>query len=266
MQDHGQESFLRRIRSALKRPSLQPAPGVTLALSRQAVDIEQLLATVRGRSRHDRLHLLDQLMAAGQSINLNVVALSDAAATAKAIVELVDRKTPEWGTGKRVAAWRHPLIDALDLPRLLSAAGVPVIVAEPEKPPVGAHPPAVPFHERVARAFIGVTAADFCVAQTGTLVLKTRPGQDRSVSLLPPIHVAVITLDQVLASFTELYTCLSHDPVHQVEGITGCMTFISGPSKTADIEAVMVHGAHGPKEVWLYVITGPGGRPSQPGP
>jgi L-lactate dehydrogenase complex protein LldG len=35
------------------------------------------------------------------------------------------------------------------------------------------------------------------------------------------------------------------------------MTFISGPSKTADIEATMVHGAHGPREVYIYVITGP---------
>jgi len=38
-------------------------------------------------------------------------------------------------------------------------------------------------------------------------------------------------------------------------GLTNCLTLISGPSKTADIELTMVHGAHGPREVYLYVIT-----------
>jgi L-lactate dehydrogenase complex protein LldG len=68
--------------------------------------------------------------------------------------------------------------------------------------------------------------------------------------------VAVITLDQLLADLKELYTLLRWDPSQKTEGLTNCMTFISGPSKTADIEMVMVHGAHGPRELHLFVITG----------
>jgi L-lactate dehydrogenase complex protein LldG len=59
---------------------------------------------------------------------------------------------------------------------------------------------------------------------------------------------------------------LKYDSEYQTEGLTNCMTFVSGPSKTADIEAIMVHGAHGPREVYIYVISGPGMATTIPGP
>ena len=107
-----------------------------------------------------------------------------------------------------------------------------------------------------AGSFIGITSADYCIAETGTLVLKTAPGNERIVSLLPSIHVAVIKLEQVIADFKELYTLLDKDLMDSPEGIESGMTFITGPSKTADIEATMVHGAHGPREVYIYIVTG----------
>jgi L-lactate dehydrogenase complex protein LldG len=95
------------------------------------------------------------------------------------------------------------------------------------------------------------------MADTASLVMRTRPGQARSVSLVPSIHIAVIGIDQILADLKELVALLKWDAGYRTEGLTNCMTFISGPSKTADIEATMVHGAHGPREVHIYVITGP---------
>jgi L-lactate dehydrogenase complex protein LldG len=105
-------------------------------------------------------------------------------------------------------------------------------------------------------SFIGLTSADFCMADTATLVLRNRPGQPRSVALVPSIHVAVIALDQILADMKELFALLRWDERFRAEGLSNYMSFISGPSKTADIEATMVHGAHGPREVHLFVITG----------
>jgi L-lactate dehydrogenase complex protein LldG len=105
-----------------------------------------------------------------------------------------------------------------------------------------------------AEAFVGVTSADYCLAQLATLVIKTRPEQARAASLLPSIHVAVIELGQIIADLQELYVLLKQNPGEKTEGLTNCMTFITGPSKTADIELTMIHGAHGPRELYLYVI------------
>lgn len=84
--------------------------------------------------------------------------------------------------------------------------------------------------------------------------MKTRPGQPQCVSLLPSIHIAVIRLEQVLADLKELYALLKWDPAQRTEGLTDTMTFVTGPSKTADIEATLVHGAHGPKELYIFVL------------
>jgi len=84
--------------------------------------------------------------------------------------------------------------------------------------------------------------------------MKTRLGQPLHVSLLPSIHMAVIRLEQILENLKEFYTLLKWDPRQQTEGLTHTMTLISGPSKTADIEATLVHGAHGPRELVIFVL------------
>ena len=76
-----------------------------------------------------------------------------------------------------------------------------------------------------------------------------------SMAIVPSIHLAVIRLDQILSDLQELYALLRWDEKEWESGLTNYMSFISGPSKTADIEATMVHGAHGPREVHIFVIT-----------
>ena len=104
-------------------------------------------------------------------------------------------------------------------------------------------------------SYIGVTSADFALADTATLVMRTRPGQPRSMAIVPSIHLAVIRQEQILADLQELYALLRWDEKEWESGLGNYMSFISGPSKTADIEASMVHGAHGPREVHIFVVT-----------
>ena len=230
-----------------------------LHLDAGASDADKVIKEVAGRTPEGRHELLRRLGETAKPLNLQVIPVRDSAAAAQAIAQLVREKTPEWGSTKSVVAWRHPLIDALDLPHVLSDQNVPVYITETVAS--GFSTGVAEERERIRReitdSFVGVTSADFCLAETATLVIKTRPHQARAVSLLPSIHVAVIRLEQVLANLRELYVLLKWDPAHQEEGLTNCMTMISGPSKTADIELVMVHGAHGPRELHLCVITGP---------
>jgi L-lactate dehydrogenase complex protein LldG len=189
------------------------------------------------------------LIDAAGPINLEVIACDDTGAVTTAITALVREKDPEWGDQKRVVAWAHPLIEHLNLAAALAEQNVPLFVTELRKTTDQN------IRQQVIDAYIGITSADFCMADTATLVMRTRPGHARTVSLVPAIHIAVIKLDQIIADLKELYALLKWDPHERQEGLTNCLTFISGPSKTADIEATMVHGAHGPREVHLFVIT-----------
>jgi L-lactate dehydrogenase complex protein LldG len=188
-------------------------------------------------------------------LKLKVIPVADTVGATTAIADLVASTTPEWGTQKSVIRWRHPLLDELNLETALAGQKVPVTTtcmvkdADIIKQKQG-------IRQRIVDAYIGITSADFCLAHTATLVLKTRENQARAVSLVPSIHVAVIRLEQLLADLKELYALLRWDACQQAEGLTHHMVMISGPSKTADIELVMVHGAHGPREVHLVVITG----------
>lgn len=250
MNDPRQTAFLNRVRNALNPPPRRP--DIFAADSPETV--EERLRKIQSRTPEDYRELLDRLKEAAAPINLRVVECKDADTVSKALAELVREKDPEWGTEKRVAAWDHPLIRSLDLPEALAGQNVPFTFTQPVDPSDGAEQRSQ-IRRQVEDAYIGITAADFCVVASATLAMKTRPGHARSVSLVPSIHVAVIEISRLLADLGELYTLLNHDPEHRAEGLTNCMTFISGPSKTADIEFTMVHGAHGPREVHLLVIT-----------
>ena len=239
--------FLQKIRIALGHPSGK-RKDFTDVFSGSRFGSASVLDRIKGRSAGDRKRLLDRLILEGIPLNLKVIPLAAAAEAAQAISELARDRRPEWSDAKSLVAWRHPLIDSLNLPERLKEEGSAMHVPDPEAGDAGT------FCLRAQTALIGVTSADYCIAESASLMLKTRPGQPRMVSLLPSIHVAVILEDQLLESLSECYALVKGEPDAGNEGMTSCMTLISGPSKTADIEAVMVHGAHGPREMIIYVL------------
>ena len=252
-----QEAFISKIRSALGK-SANDMPGEKdLCTSRFTDETRDILNRIKNRSDTERQQLLDRFIEMAAPIKLNVIVLKDEDAATAAITDLIKNKDPEWGDQKSIVAWRHPLIEGLNLPEALADQNVPVHVAEFENFESEVIPPdkeREQLRQHVIDSYIGITSADFAMADTASLVMRTRPGQARSISLVPSIHIGVIYLDQIIWDLKELYALLSFDPEVCKEGLTNCMTFISGPSKTADVEATMVHGAHGPREVYVYVI------------
>jgi L-lactate dehydrogenase complex protein LldG len=103
--------------------------------------------------------------------------------------------------------------------------------------------------EVAASAAAGITSADYGLADTGTLVMISSAREARMVSLLPPLHVAVIPREIVLTGLDELFTVLPH-PAEA----TSSMVLITGPSRTADIEQNLVRGVHGPGEIHVVVV------------
>jgi L-lactate dehydrogenase complex protein LldG len=103
--------------------------------------------------------------------------------------------------------------------------------------------------EACVSADIGITSADYALATTGTIVMLASPSEARLISLLPPVHIAIIPRSRILANLDELLTILPL-PAEQ----TSSMVLITGPSRTADIEQILVRGVHGPGEIHAVIV------------
>lgn len=108
-----------------------------------------------------------------------------------------------------------------------------------------------PNASEIFRFDVGITTAQAAIADTGTLVLDSRDERHRLVSLVPPVHIAIIGASIIFASLGEVLSFLQKD-----KPVSAAITFITGPSRTADIEMTLAIGVHGPRE--LYVIVGLG--------
>ena len=110
--------------------------------------------------------------------------------------------------------------------------------------------------DRLATADIGITGADFAIAETGSVALVARRGVGRLVSLAPPVHVALVRPQDVVEDLEDIFL-LARAAYHEGSGEFGrYMNFITGPSRTADIEQTIVIGVHGPREVHMVLLEG----------
>jgi L-lactate utilization protein LutC len=98
---------------------------------------------------------------------------------------------------------------------------------------------------------IGVTACDCLVARTGSIFVSTRSAGGRALSVLPPVHLVIARRDQLLADLPAAFALLRE---HYGKHWPSQLTLITGPSRTADIEKILVMGAHGPKRLALYLV------------
>jgi L-lactate dehydrogenase complex protein LldG len=99
-------------------------------------------------------------------------------------------------------------------------------------------------------AAVGITSADYCLADTGTLVMIASQDEARLISLLPPVHIAVVNAERMLSGLDELL-----ETVPLPAERSSSMVLITGPSRTADIEQTLVRGVHGPGEIHVVIIS-----------
>ena len=97
---------------------------------------------------------------------------------------------------------------------------------------------------------VGVTGAFAAIAETGTLMFASGPDTPSSVSLLPETHVAVVSAGRIVAHMEDAWS-LARDELRQ---LPRAINFVSGPSRTADIDQTIVIGAHGPYRVHIIVV------------
>jgi L-lactate dehydrogenase complex protein LldG len=95
---------------------------------------------------------------------------------------------------------------------------------------------------------VGLTTAQAAIAETGTLVLDSARERNRLVSLVPPVHIAIVDASSICATVGETLTMLQSG-----KEPSPAVTFITGPSRTGDIELTLTIGVHGPQEVYVII-------------
>jgi L-lactate dehydrogenase complex protein LldG len=158
--------------------------------------------------------------------------VADPVAATSCILRLV-----ETAQARSVLLCPNGTLAALDLSRHLAQRGIHVVEVDGTQ-----------LEERHFAADVAITGVDYLIAETGSLAMLARPDNPRSFSLLPPVHIAVADTSQLLPDLFDLFSRVRPDAV------PSCITLITGPSKTGDIELRLVTGVHGPGEVHVVVM------------
>ena len=234
------ESFLRSVRQALGRVHGDPDESYAL-LQEDVPSLEERAKKVLDRLRGSRGRLAQELARVTELRGWMVCQAPNNEAALDYIQGLVQEK----GAGLVVRS-NQEVFDGVPVDGLLKSVGASVMVM------ARGHDAGHDFDP--ALADLGITGVDYAIAETGTAVLLHRSGVSRLVSLLPPVHLALVRPAEVLETLDDLYL-LRRLAYHRGQGDMGSyMSFITGPSRTADIEQTLVIGAHGPKEAHMVIL------------
>ncbi len=133
---------------------------------------------------------------------------------------------------KKATVWNTPVLNRLRISDCLRTLGVGLVA-----PNAGKH--------IMAQCELGVTEADFILPETGTLVLRSSEEMPRAVSLLPRVHLAIVTDAALRADLHQVFAEAKDSHY---------LVFITGPSRTSDIELTPTLGMHGPKFLLVWVL------------
>lgn len=235
------EAFLGRVRKVMAAA----APLFEASVSSKPVDLVAESENRRARALSDWQALVERFQIEFEKVGGAFHRAPDLPRAVDRIVELA--RTWE---ATRVVSWAPEALP-LDLDAL-RRRGLTVDVASPTI--VGPEERAV-FRDLLAKAQVGLTSADFALAETGSLVLLSGAGQGRGVSLLPPYHVAILGKRALIGGLADLGVYLEALHLDPDRFLTGsAVQIITGPSRTADIEQTLTQGVHGPKEVHAIFV------------
>ncbi len=231
------EEMLARIRTALGRAD-GPAPAPLPAYAHVATpaidgDVVELFC--------NRAEALGARVARAQS--------------ADEVKEYVARVIADVGRAK-VAVSDGELLGRCGLGEYLSARGHDVLrtLREFADDRSEARDPLMERYKReLVTADIGVTSADYAIADTGTLVLVSGGEQHRLMSLVPPVHVCLLDPARIVANLPG-FLALAGQRHYSTKKAPLATTFITGPSRTADIELSLTLGVHGPRQLHVLLI------------
>lgn len=255
-----QEAFLSRIRRALQGTA-DAAHAVCENMDLPDA-VPEPAEAIRARMRAQRAALVARVQEELRAVGGQVVRVTSVAEATQYVTQLAREYEADL-----VVRWENDLLEMLEVDAALQEQGVEVAPAAPPPDDAPSRDDALAaqrqnLRDLLARADIGLSGADYVIAETGTLALSTLPGQMRGVSLLPPVHVAVVKHSQIVATMADCLAMLQDEGRADLQArLTSCVSFITGPSRTGAIELSLTVGVHGPGELHLVILD----DPSDPG-
>ncbi len=242
--------FFRMVRNSLgvyAKRAIEPDDAT--AFFQEESGVADQAAAVREHAGSSPSDLLDEMASAAEEIGWVVHRSTSPEDAVEAVTEICRA-----AGAKSVLRSTHDVFQRVPVDGALGAGGVAVSTAtrDPSDDDAVDLKRRQDLRERSFAADIGITGVDYAVAETGTIVIKPREGVSRLVSLTPPVHIAILEAGQVLPSLDELFLLARHE--FQNGTHRGMINLITGPSRTADIEANLVLGVHGPVEVHLVML------------
>jgi len=134
----------------------------------------------------------------------------------------------------KAMVWDTPRLQQLKITDHLASLDVEIVSPTAEK-------------HKLAQCDLGVTEADYLLPETGTIVLHSSAEMPRTVSLAPRIHLAIVRPEMLRPDMHQVFAEGKDD---------NYLVFITGPSRTADIELTATLGVHGPKELYVWILEG----------
>ena len=224
------------------RPKVTPTPPYPL-LQESLQDLEEKARGARERTEGRRPLLVERLAKVSQDRGWKVYRASGQEQAQEYICKLAQSQGSASVVRSDQQVFQTVLID-----EMLGNVGVRVIVASQAQ---GHSREELRGHS--AAAGIGITGVDYAIAETGSVVLLPRAGLSRLVSLAPPVHLAIVRPEDVVEDLEDLFL-LRRLAYHRGEAGGAYMNFITGPSRTADIEQTLVIGVHGPMDVHMVIL------------
>ncbi len=235
------EAILARVREALREPA--PMPHVSShdagsqtdstghpSLTILPVEAARPWLPDGGNSPEESLRILAENL---EKLRAMFVRVENISAAAAYLAGLAHEK--DW---HRVAWHGHPLVEAS--------------IAEVHCSTHLVDDMAKPFDKSdLETCDAGITACECIVAQTGSILVSSATCGGRGLSILPHAHVVIATVDQIVPALADAFEAMRDRHAGRMPSM---LSFITGPSRTGDIERILVLGAHGPKELFLILV------------
>ena len=235
MTDHRQALFA-RIREALRKPAPHRHPSIPEELAAEGQSTDKTLTGADafrawlppvGTTTDDQIALFAQNAAALKADFRQAASMSDA-------VRQLTTLANESGW-KQIASHRNTLISSIT-----EKLGLPCMFTEARYSPAA-----------LEQCDAAITGCDALVAQTGSVLVTAPSAGGRTLSVLPPHHVVIAQRNQMVP---DIASALQVVRKLYAPNWPSFMSFITGPSRTGDIERILVLGAHGPKKLTIFLL------------